>query len=92
MENLYTVSKNRPGDECGSGHDLLIASFSLQLRKVGKTTIPFRYNLNQIKDYTVEMKNRFKGLDMIDRVPEELWTEVHCTGGRNQDHPPKKEM
>ena len=92
MENLYTFSKNRPGDDCDSSHDLLIASFSLQLRKVGKTTRPFRYNLNQIKDYTVEMKNRFKGLDMIDRVPEELWTEVHCTGGRDQDQPPKKEM
>ena len=66
--------KTRPG---GSGHDLLIAKFQLKLKKVGKTTRPFRYDLNQIPyDYTVEVTNRFKGLDPIDRVPEELWTEV----------------
>ena len=59
-------------------HELLIAKFSLKLKKVGKTTRPFRYDLNQISyDYTVEVTNRFKGLDLIDRVPEELWTEVH---------------
>ena len=58
-------------------HELLIAKFSLKLKKVGKTTRPFRYDLNQIPyDYTVEVTNRFKGLDLIDRVPEELWTEV----------------
>ena len=50
------------------------------MKKVGKTTRPFRYDLNQIPfDYTVEVKNRFKGLDLIDRVPEELWMEVHNT-------------
>ena len=55
----------------------LLANSDLQLKKVGKTTRPFRYNLNQIPyDYTVEVRNRFKGLDMIDRVPDELWTEV----------------
>ena len=56
---------------------LLIAKFRLKLKKVGKTTRPFRYDLNQIPyDYTVEVKNRFKGLDLIDRVPDELWNEV----------------
>ena len=56
----------------------LIAKFRLKLKKVGKTTRPFRYDLNQIPyDYTVEVRNRFKGLDLIDRVPDELWTEVH---------------
>ena len=59
-------------------HELLIAKLRLQLKKVGKTTRPFRYDLNQIPyDYTVEVRNRFKGLDLIDKVPDELWTEVH---------------
>ena len=58
-------------------HELLIAKYRLKLKKVEKTTRPFRYDLNQIPyDYTVELRNRFKGLDLIDRVPEELWTEV----------------
>ena len=62
---------------CGSDHELLIAKFSLKLKKVGKSTRPFRFDLNQIPyDYTVEVTNRFKGLDLIDRVPEELWMEV----------------
>ena len=61
----------------GTDHELLIAKFRLKLKKVGKTTRPFRYDLNQIPyDYIVEVRNRFKGLDLIDRVPEELWTEV----------------
>ena len=64
--------------DCGSGHELLIAKFRLKLKKVERTTRPFRYYLNQIPyDYTVEVRNRFKGLDLIDRVPDELWTEVH---------------
>ena len=66
------------------------------MKKVGKATRPFRYDLNQIPyDYTVEVTNRFKGLDLIDRVPEELWTEClknYCTGDRDQDHPQEKEM
>ena len=71
------VSKNRPGADCGSAHELLIAKFRLKLKKVGKTTRPFRYDLNQILyDYTVELTNRFKGLNLIDKVPEELWMEV----------------
>ena len=61
----------------GSDHELLIAKFRLKLNKIGKTTRPFRYDLNQITyDYTVEVTNRFKGLDLIDRDPDELWTEV----------------
>ena len=69
-----TASKERLGAYCGSDHELLIAKFRLKLRKVGKTTRPLRYDLNQILyDYTVEVKNRFKGLDLIDRVYEELW-------------------
>ena len=78
MEKLYTVSKKRPGVDCGSDHEPLIAKFRLKLKKVGKTTRPFRYDLNQIPyDYTVKVRNRFKGLDLIDRVLEKLWTEVH---------------
>ena len=70
-------TKSRPGADCGSDYELLIAKFRLKLKKVGKITRPFRYDLNQIPyDYTVEVKNRFKGLDLIDRVPEELWMEV----------------
>ena len=74
MEKFYTVSKNKNG----SDHELLMAKFRLKLKKVGKTTRSFRYDLNQIPyDYTVEVKNRSKGLDLIDREPDELWTEVH---------------
>ena len=76
-EKLYTVNKNKTGADCGSDHELLIAKFRLKLKKVGETTRPFRYDLNQIPyDYTVEVRNRFKGLDLIDTVPGELWTEV----------------
>ena len=71
-------SKTTPGADCGKDHELLIAKFRLKLKKVGKTTRPFRYDLNQIpSDYTVAVRNRFKGLDLIDRVPDELWMEVH---------------
>ena len=77
MEKLYTVNKTRPGADCASDHELLITKFRLKLKKVGKTTRPFRYDLNQIPDnYRVEVRNRFKGLDLIDRVPEGLWMEV----------------
>ena len=77
MEKLYTVSKNKTRTDCGSDHELLTAKFRLKLKKVGKTTRPFRYDLNQIPyDYTLEVTNRFKGLDLIDRVPDELWMEV----------------
>ena len=77
MRNSIQAAKRRPGVDCGSDHEFLIAKFRLKLKKVGKTTRPFRYDLNQIPyDYTVEVVNRFKGLDLIDRVPEELWLEV----------------
>ena len=68
MEKLYTgQQKTRPGGDCGSDHELLIAKFRFKLKKVGKTTRPFRYDLNQIpNDYTVEVTNRLKGLDMIE--------------------------
>ena len=77
MEKLYTVNKTRPGADCGSDHELLHGKFRLKLKKVGKSTRPFRYDLNQIPyDYTVEVTNRFKGLHLIDRVSEEQWMEV----------------
>ena len=81
MEKLYTVSKKkkkRLGADCGSDHELLIAKFRLKLKKVRKATRPLRCDLNQIPyDYTVKMTNKFKGLDVIDRVTEELWMELH---------------
>ena len=67
MEKLYTVTKTRPGADCGSDHELLIAKFRLKLKKVGKNNRPFRHDLNQIPyDYTVKVTNRFKGLDLIE--------------------------
>ena len=89
------MGKSRPGADCGSDHELPIAKFRLKLKKVGKSTRSFRYDLNQIPyDYTVKVRNRFKGLDLIDRVTDELWMEV-CdivqeTGIK--DHPQEKEM
>ena len=74
------AARTRLGADCGSDHELLIAKFRLKLKKVGKTTRPFRYDLNPIPyDYTVEVRNRFKGLELIDRVPNELWAEVRDT-------------
>ena len=81
MYKLHAVSKKRPRADCGSNHELLIAKFRLKLKKAGKTTRPFKYDLNQILyNYTVEVTNRFKIrlLDLI-RVPEDLWMEVHDT-------------
>ena len=77
MEKVYTVSKTRLGADCDSDDELLTTKFRPKLKKVGKTTRPFRYDLNQIPyDYTVEVRDRFKGLDLIDRVPDELWNEI----------------
>ena len=74
MEKLYTVSKNKMGADCDTDHELLIIKFRL---KVGKITRPFRFDLNQISyDYITEVEKRFKGLDLINRVPEELWIEI----------------
>ena len=76
-EALYSQQKKRPGADCGSDHELHISKIRLKLKKIGKTARPFRYELNQIPyDYTVEVRNRFKGLDLIGRVPDELWNEV----------------
>ena len=80
MEKLEQSAKTRLGADGGSDHKHLIAKFRLKSKNTRKTTGLFRYDLNQISyDYTVEMTNRFKGLDLVDRVPEELWTEVHDT-------------
>ena len=86
MEKLYTVSKKRPGTDCGSDHEFLIADFRLKLRKVGETTRTFRYDLNQFPyDYTLEVRNTFKELDLIECLKnygqrfEELWTKVWDT-------------
>ena len=74
---LLQLAKTKSGAVCGSDHELLSNKFRLKLKKVRKTARPFRYDLNQIPyDYTVEVRNRFKGLDLIDRVPDELWNEV----------------
>ena len=71
-------AETRPGADCGSNHELLIAKLKLKFKKIGKTTRSFRYDLSQIPDdYTVEVRNGFKGLYLIDRVPDELWMEVH---------------
>ena len=91
MENIQST-KTRPGADCGSDIVLLITKFILKLKKEGKTTRPFRpldhYDLNQIPyDYTVEVRNRFKGLDLIDRVPDELWNEVHDIVRRQGSRP-----
>ena len=76
MEKLYTVKKNKQGADCGSDHELLIARFRLKLKKVEKTIRPFKYDLNQIPyDYKVKVRNRFKELYLIDKVPE-LWMEI----------------
>ena len=100
MEKLYTVSKKtnkqtkRPGADCGSDHELLIATFRLKLKKVGKTIRAFRYDRNQIPyDYTVEVTKRFKGLDLIECLME-LWMEVHdiAQEDKNQEHTQEKGM
>ena len=77
METSIQSAKTRMGADRGSDHELLIAKFRLKLKKVGKTTRPFIYDLNQIPyEYTVEVRNRFKGLDLIDRMLDEIWMEV----------------
>ena len=95
MEKLYTVSRNKTGSCLWLRSWTPYCQITLKLRKVGKITRPFRYDLSQIPyDYTVEVRNRFKGLDLIDREPDELWMEVQDivleTGIKN--HPHGKEM
>ena len=88
-EAPYSQKKTRLGGDCGSDHEILIANFRLKMKKVGKTTRPFRYDLNQIPyDYTADVTNRFKGLDLIDRTMDRgSW---HCTGGGDQNHHQQK--
>ena len=87
-EALYSQQKQKPGADCGSDHELLIAKFRLKLKKVRKTTRPFRYDLNQIPyDYTVKVRNRFKELDLIDRVPDQLWTRFMTLYRRQGSRP-----
>ena len=94
MRNSLQSAKTRPGADCGSDHELLIAKFRLKLKKVGKTTRPFRYDLNQIPyDYTVEVTNRFNGLDLTDRMPDELWVRFMTLYRTQGSRPsPRKEM
>ena len=92
--NWIEYYKSDFGVDCGSDHECLITKFRLKLKKVEKTARPFRYDLNQISyDYTVEVRNRFKGLDLIDRAWWTMeWGLWHCTGDRDQDHSHGKEM
>ena len=92
MEKLHSQpkKKKRPGTDCGSDQELLIAKFRLKLKKVGKTTRPFRYDLKQIPyDYTVEVANRFKGLDCLKNYGQRFVTLYRRQGSRPS---PKKEM
>ena len=92
MEKLYTVSKNKTRS-FGSDHEHLIAKSRLKLKKVGKTTRPFRYDLNQIPyDYTVEMRNRFKGLDLIDCLMNYGWRFVALCRRQGSRPSPTEEM
>ena len=92
-KNSIQSGKKWPGADCDSDHQLLIAKLKLKLKKLWKTTRPFRYDLNQIPyDYSMEVMNRFKGLGLVHRVPEELWMKFHNTGGSEQNHPKEKEM
>ena len=92
-EALYIQQKQDKQADCGSDHELLIANVRLKLKKVEKTTRPFRYDLNQIpNDYTVEVKNRFKGLDLIEYLMNHGWRFVTLFRDRDQDHPQEKEM
>ena len=92
MENSKQSANTRPGANCGSDHQLLITKFRLKLKKLGKTTRPFRSDLNQIPyNYTVEVTNKFKGLDLVDRMSEELWTRFLTLHRRQGSRPsPRK--
>ena len=93
MEKLYTVSKSKTRVDCGSDHELLIAKFKLKLKKVGKTTRPFRYDLNQIPyTYTMEVINRFQGLDLIECLKNYGQRFMTLYGGSDQDYSQEKEI
>ena len=92
-KKLYIVRKSSLGADCGSDHELLIAKFRLTLKKVGKTTGPFRYELNQIPyNYTMEVINRFKGLDLIEYLKKYGRKFMTLYSSSDQDHPQEKEM
>ena len=91
MEKLYAVSKKRPGADYGSDHELLIAKFRFRLKKVGKTTRPFKYDLNQILyAYTVEVRNRFKGLDLMECLMNYGWRFMTLYGRQGSRPSPWK--
>ena len=93
MEKLYTVNKSKTGADCGSDHELLISKFRLKLKKVGKTARLFRYDLNQIpNDYTVEVRNRFKGLDLIECLMNYRQRFMTLYSNREKDHIQVKEI
>ena len=90
-EALYSQQKKRQGADCGSDHEHLITKFILKLKKVGKTTRPFRYDLNQILyDYTVEVRNRVKGLDLIECLMNYGWRFVTLYRNQESRPPPRK--
>ena len=91
MENSIQTAKTRPGADCGSDHELLIAKFRFKLKKVGKTTRPFRYDLNQIPyDFTVEVTNRCKGLDLIECLKNYGWSFVTLYRRQGSRSSPRK--
>ena len=91
-EALYSQQK-QDQELTVSDHEILIAQFRFKLKKVGKTTRPFRYDLNQIPyDYIVEVRNKFKGLDLIDRVPDELWQRFMTLYRRQGSRPWKRNV
>ena len=93
MKKLYIVSKTRLGADYGSDHELFITKFILKLKKVGKTTRPFRYDLSQIPyDFTGELTNRFKGLDLIEHLKYYVGGSQHCPGDGDQHHYKEKEL
>ena len=93
MEKLYTVAKTRPGADCGSDHELLLAKFRLKVKKVGKTTRPFSYDLNQIPyDYAVEVKNKFKGLDLRECLKNYGWRFMTLYRKQGSRQSQEKEM
>ena len=91
MEKLQTVSKIRPGADCGSDQQLLTANFRLELKKAGKTTRPARYDLNQTPyEYAAEVTNRFEGSELVNTLPAELWSEVRDIVQEGQTKPSQR--
>ena len=90
-KKLYKLAKTRPGADCGPDHQLLTAKFRLKLKKAGKTTRPARYDLNQTPyEYAAEVTNRFEGSELVNTVPEELWSEVRDIVQEGQTKPSQR--